>query len=182
MMDFQDSPLDQWKLEMARHEHVPSVLLCGTKVWPGSHNLDHRAHCRRAKWVTTDIEAGDEVDIVADLQTLWQTCEQRFDGVFCPAVLEHIERPWTALYSMSQVLKSGGALFIQTHQTFPLHGYPADFYRFSTGALESLCRDAGLEIVLSGYDAPCSITPAVPCVWNPLAKSFLNSSVCARKP
>ena len=180
MADFQHSPLDEWKLQMAQKPE-PSALLCGAKKWDGSQDQDHRQHCDAAHWVTTDIAAGEGVDIVADLQSMWQTCEKRFDGIFCPAVLEHIERPWVAMYSMGQLLQPNGVLFIQTHQTFPLHGYPDDYYRFSTNALKSLCFDAGLTVLSAEYDGPCSITPLSCPVWNPLAKSFLNVSICAVK-
>jgi SAM-dependent methyltransferase len=161
----------------------PSILLCGAKPWPGSFQTDHRKHCQRADWTTTDIESGDGVDIVGDLQSLHKTTDLRFDGIFCPAVLEHIERPWVAMYAMGQLLKPGGVLHIQTHQTFPLHGYPHDYYRFSVPALNSLCFDAGLHVLASGYDGPCTITPNGECaVWNPLATSFLNVTICGIKP
>lgn len=177
------TPLDEWKLRLAVMTHRPSILLCGAKRWGGSHDADHRRHVARADWTTTDIAAGDEVDIVADLQTIHETTDRRFDGIFCPAVLEHIERPWCAMYAMSQILAPNGALYIQTHQTFPLHGYPNDFYRFSTEALRSLCQDAGLHVLASGYDGPCTITPTGECaVWNPIAMSFVNVTICAVKP
>ena len=35
-------------------------------------------------------------------------------------------------------LKIGGRLFIQTHQTFHLHAYPSDYFRFSTEALAAM--------------------------------------------
>ena len=83
---------------------------------------------------------------------------------------------------MAQMLQSGGVLYIQTHQTFPLHGYPHDYYRFSEQALRSLCRDSGLVTLAAGYDGPCTITPANCPVWNPVAEAFLNVTICATKP
>ena len=179
------SPLDMWKLEMAT-KASPSILLCGAKPWPGSRDPDHRRHAPNANWVTTDIESGEGVNIVADLQTMFQAYDGKyvgaFDGIFCPAVLEHIARPWVALYSMAQLLNAGGSLYIQTHQTFPLHGYPHDYFRFSREALELLCLDAGLVTLQSGYDGPCSIVPPAECaVWNVLAECFLNVTICAKK-
>jgi hypothetical protein len=35
-------------------------------------------------------------------------------------------------------LKVGGLLFIQTHQAFPLHAYPYDYFRFSREAMSGL--------------------------------------------
>ena len=179
------TPLDAFKLEMARIDK-PQMLLCGAKPWPNSQDPDHRAHVPTGVWMTTDIEAGHGVDIVCDLQSLYRqdgtAYLNRFDGIFCPAVLEHINRPWCALYSMSRLLRVGGSLYIQTHQTFPLHGYPHDYFRFSREALELLSIDAGLDVVQSGYDGPCSIVPSgETTVWNVLAEAFLNVTICAKK-
>lgn len=181
-MEIQHSPLDIWKRRLNEMPGDLSVLLCGAKVWDDSYQADHRKHCERATWTTTDIFPGDEVNIVGDLQSLWQTCDLKFDGIFCPAVLEHIERPWTAVHSMAQMLKPWGVLYIHTHQTFPLHGYPNDYFRFSEHALKLMCVDSGLEVLSAGYDSPCTITPASCPVWNPVAEAFLNVTICARKP
>ena len=37
--------------------------------------------------------------------------------------------------AMYKSLKSEGVLFLQTHQTFLIHGYPSDYFRFTTEAL-----------------------------------------------
>lgn len=177
------SPLDEWKLYVAVVPHRPTILLCGAKQWDDSPVVDHRRHFPLGDWVTTDIEAGDGVDLVHDLQNMWQETDRKFDGIFCPAVLEHIQRPWTAVHSMAQMLLPGGVLYIQTHQTFPLHGYPNDHFRFSTDALETLCRDSGLDPVFSGYDGPCTITPGGDATrWNVVAEAWLNVTICAQKP
>lgn len=176
------TPLDEFKSRVSVMPGKPSVLLTGAKVWDGSHNPDHSLHAPNANWVGTDIEDGDTVGIVADLQRIHEVTDQKFDAIFSPATLEHIERPWVAMYAMSQVLRSGGVLFLHTHQTFPLHGYPHDYFRFSTAALRTLCFDAGLNVVSCEYDNPCSITPPPSVqVWNPVAESFLNVTVCAVK-
>lgn len=186
--DFQHSPLDEWKLQMSRMRfrdppaENPVVLLCGAKVWDGTTQVDHKKHLQRGSWVTTDILPGPEVDIAGDLQRLHEITDRRFDGVFCPSVLEHIERPWTAMLAMGQLLRPGGVLFVQTHQTFPLHGFPDDYFRFSTKALEMLCHDAGLVTLSSGYEFPCTITPDADQCWNELCKSYLNVCVTARRP
>lgn len=176
------SPLNDWKTAMAVKQ-APVVLETGAKPWEGSAPpTDHTGHCLHAgEWLRTDIEAGQGVDIVADLHLIDVQCPRRFDGIYCPATLEHLERPWVAMRAMRDTLLPDGVLFIDTHQTFPLHGYPFDFYRFSTQALESLCRDAGLEVISSGYSNPCTIVPTGAAVWNQIADCFLNVSVCARR-
>lgn len=174
------NPLSEFKSRVGNMEGKPSVLLTGAKPWEGSQHPDHSLKVPNAEWIGTDIEPGEGVDIVADLQRIHEVTDRRFDAVFSPATLEHIERPWVAIHAMREVLKPGGVLYLQTHQTFPLHGYPNDYFRFSIEALKTMCFDSRLEVVASGYDGPCVITPtpAIP-VWNPAAESFLNVTVCA---
>ncbi len=175
-------PLDWWK-RLLSNVTPCRVLLTGAKVWPGSVNPDHSAHLPHAEWIGTDIEAGPGVSIVGDLQKIDEVITERYEGVFSPATLEHIERPWRAMIAMGRVLKPGGVLYLHTHQTFPLHGYPHDYYRFSQQALRTMCSDAGLDVVETGYDNPCTIVPPPSmAVWNTVAESFLNVTVCARKP
>jgi hypothetical protein len=178
------TPLDQWKLHLAQMPHAPRILHCGAKTWPCLGKRDPSVHWQNGDWVGTDMMAGDGVEIVGDLHTLYQTCPERFDAVFCNWVLEHLERPWAAIHSMAHLLNPRGALFIGTHQTFPLHGYPNDYFRFSTSALKLMAEDSGLKVTSCQYDTPCTITPpaAHPTVWNPLGKAFLHVSICAVKP
>lgn len=162
---------------------VPAEILCtGAKQWPGTFHADHTQHVPHANWIGTDIEAGDGVEIVADLQCIDKHLQRRFDAVFCPATLEHVERPWCAMRAMSQILKPGGVLFVQTHHTFPIHGYPNDYYRFTDAALKSLCSDADLTVIVCEYEYPCTIhAPPEIIGWNSNAESYLNVSVCAVK-
>lgn len=175
-------PLSHWVDALAGFES-PDVLLTGVAVWEASVNPDRRVHAPHANWFGTDIVEQSGVDVVADLHEIHRKTHLKFDGIFSPSVLEHLERPWVAMQSMSNCLRSGGYLFVQTHQTFPLHYYPDDHFRFTTSALTTMAVDAGLEVVATGYDHPCMIQPPRSVtVWNKAAESFLNVTICARKP
>lgn len=51
-----------------------------------------------------------------------------------------------------------GRSTMQTHQCFPLHAYPSDYFRFSRNALASLFgTDMGMAIVATEYDYPAQI-------------------------
>jgi 2-polyprenyl-3-methyl-5-hydroxy-6-metoxy-1,4-benzoquinol methylase len=165
---------------MARKSNA-EVLDTGAKKWHGTVAQDHSVYAPIANWTGTDIEDGKGVGIVGDLQRLHKLTERRFDGVFCCSTLEHIERPWTAMYAIGKLLKPSGVLYLDTHQTFPLHGYPLDYFRFSLEALKVMCFDAGLDVVAGEYAFPCVITPPDNVNWNPAAESYLNVAVCAIK-
>ena len=174
-----DSPLNAWKRYMANS--TGTVLLTGAKPWSGSVNPDYTTHCDSATWLRSDIEPDDSLDVVADLHLINEHVSE-LAGIYSPATLEHLQRPWVAMIAMAKALASGGALFVHTHQTFPLHGYPHDYYRFSTEAMRVMAADAGLEVIACEYDNPCSIVPnADVAVWNTIAESYLNVSMCAVK-
>lgn len=161
----------------------PEILCTGMKQWEGSPVADYTKAAPHGVWVNTDIEQGDEVDLVGDLQTMWETIKDRFEGIFSQATLEHIERPWVAVHSMAAMLKPSGLLYLNTHQTFPIHGYPNDYFRFSDESLKTMARDSGLVVLEAGYSHPCVINPP-PSVkrWNPLAHAYLNVWLLAEKP
>lgn len=174
-------PIETFKRHMCSRTGV-KILRTGAKVWPGSVNIDPSPHVPHAQWVGTDIEAGEGVDLVLDLQRLHEEHTGEFDAIYSVATLEHIERPWVAMYAMGQALKPGGILYLHTHQTFPIHGYPNDYFRFSDSALRTMCYDSQLEVLESAYDGPCTIVPPESVeVWNQLAESYLNICVCAQR-
>jgi hypothetical protein len=46
-------------------------------------------------------------------------------------VFEHLAMPWKVALELNRVLVPGGLVFTQTHQTWPVHEEPWDFWRFS---------------------------------------------------
>ena len=130
-----------------------------------------------ATFVRSDFEAGLDVDVVADVHTLSQAFpEEHFDAIIAASVWEHVQRPWVATPQVAKVLKPGGQIFIQTHQSFHVHGYPNDYWRFTREALETLFLDAGLRVVGSFYEFPAHIVSSrLP--FGALSKAWLN--VCA---
>jgi SAM-dependent methyltransferase len=163
------------------------ALELGTRRWgdkPTHHSgwLDksRRGGFGWGEWVKSDFMAGEDVDVVVDAHKLELTFgPESFDLVWASSVFEHLEFPWVAAKQIGRVLKPGGMFFIQTHQTFPIHGYPQDFYRFSRQALESLFSWA--EYHRSFYEYPCAI--ACPEVQNMdrAAPAFLNVCIFGQK-
>lgn len=137
-----------------------------------------------ASYIGVDVEAGMDVDVVANAEELSRHfAAGSLDAVVCIATLEHIKRPWLAIQEFSTVLKAGGLAFIETHQTFPLHYFPSDYFRFTAEAIEVMCGDAGMEIVRSAYLYPVRIDPYEnpELRWGEQPPAFLNISAIARK-
>jgi SAM-dependent methyltransferase len=101
------------------------------------------------QWIGIDMQPGHGVDIVADIHDLPAEWEGRFSAVLCSEVLEHVARPWVALPMLSRVIRPDGWIIVTTLTSFPLHGFPDDFYRYTRSGLELLLKDAGFVDVQS---------------------------------
>lgn len=97
----------------------------------------------RGQWIGIDMQPGEGVDRVADIHALPAEWHGRFSGVLCSEVLEHVARPWLALPELRKVIRPGGWIVVTTLTTFHIHGYPDDYYRFTTSGLRLLLEDAG---------------------------------------
>jgi SAM-dependent methyltransferase len=61
--------------------------------------------------------------------------------------LEHLIDPEKALSEWARVLAPGGIMIITTNFFYPLHGSPADFYRFTKEGLTAILERAGLSSI-----------------------------------
>lgn len=163
----------------------PRCLELGTLRWEAD-KPTHHGHLfgHASEYVKSDVEAGVDVDVVADAHKLSDVFRPRsFDVVLAVSVWEHLMRPWVAMEEVSKILRPGGMVYIETHQTFPIHGYPSDFYRFSDRALRVMANDAMLAVEDTAYSYPARIIPPKEVTrWNPAAEAYLNVGVYARKP
>jgi len=180
---FQKSDLGDRFLQRMSEAPSLKILEIGSRRVPGRDSTSLRGFAHpTSEYIGCDFMAGEDVDIVADAHTLSQTFPQNhFDVVLTVATFEHLSRPWIATKEIALVLKPGGRLFIQTHQTFPLHGYPNDYFRFSAEALSLLCEDAGLQVQETAYDYPVSLVSLLDPKGS-LAPAYLLVSIIAEKP
>lgn len=161
----------------------PRVLELGTKRSNPETSTMHRIWVpHAAEWLGSDIAPGLDVDIVADAHRLSSVIGvERFDAVVSASTFEHFKYPHLAAHEIMKVLKVGGGLFVQTHQSFPLHGFPHDYYRFSLEALASLFpRAMGFEVVATRYEFPATVVaPMLPSTAD--GPAWLNTCLFARK-
>jgi hypothetical protein len=143
-----------------RSMHRPRVLELGTKRSIPGRSTKHEAWIPHAsEYLGTDIESGPDVDIVADVHRLTEVInEESFDIIVSCSSFEHFKYPHLAAHQVMKALKLRGLLFIQTHQTFPLHSVPHDYFRFSREALASLFGTAmGFQVIATNFDFPARI-------------------------
>lgn len=98
-------------------------------------------------WIGCDMQKGHGVDVVADIHNPPAEWHGRFTGILCSEVLEHVARPWVALPKIRSLLQPGGWIVVTTLTTFPVHGFPDDYYRYTTSGLKLLLEDAGFRNV-----------------------------------
>ena len=125
-----------------------------TQSWRARYEPD----CR---YLGNDIHPGPGIDVVGDVHTLTASVAAgSLDGIFSVAVLEHLAAPWLAAAEINRALKLGGETLHVTHQTWPVHETPNDFFRMSDQALRSLFGSAtGFEVIECGMAFPVAIVP-----------------------
>ncbi len=133
-----------------------------------------------------DVLDGPNVDMVGDAHDLSIAFpQQRFDAVMAFSVLEHLLMPWKFILELNNVLNVGAVGLFTTHQCWPVHDAPWDFWRYSDRAWAGLLNGhTGFEIVSAQMAEPAFIV-AQRC--HPItnfgyaAGGFLASNVLFRK-
>lgn len=136
------------------------------------------------EYIMTDITNGIDVDIVCDVHKL-SSKFKNFDVILTYSGYEHFKYPHLASLEILKSLKKGGLVYVQSHQTFPLHGYPCDYFRFSLDAYKS-CFPPTLncEMIGASYKFPALIVPTEENdKWNInwVAKCYRNSDCIIKK-
>jgi SAM-dependent methyltransferase len=138
-----------------------------------------------SEYVGFDIHPGPNVDVVGDVHSLSQLVSGQFDAVYSISTFEHLAMPWKAVLEINAVLAEGGLLFAATHQSWPPHELPWDFWRYSPAAFQVLLnRHTGFEILRAESGLPAIIVPIVRDVGTRdvhRSPASLGVSVLARK-
>ena len=110
-------------------------------------------------YVGMDILPGPNVDIVGDAHELAQLLgDRKFVAIFSTSVFEHLLMPWKVALEMNRVLEPGGIVYTSTHQTWPIHEEPWDFWRYSKTTWQALFNSAtGFEILEAVVGEPARI-------------------------
>lgn len=109
-------------------------MVVGSKQYEG--RADRRALYRDA--IGLDLEAGDGVDVVHDLETPLPDTFGLFDHVDCVSVLEHVRRPWVMCANIEAVMAPGATILVSVPFVWRIHAYPSDYWRMTIEALPIL--------------------------------------------
>ena len=138
------------------------------------------------RYIGIDIHAAPNVDVVGDAHYIHDLIGREAAGaVFSLSVMEHLAQPWLFAYGVNRALKVGGITFHLTHQSWPLHEEPNDFWRFSDEGLKVLFGPAmGFEVIAAGLSSRVHIHPEhrQPAqALMPLVSAYGGAFVLARK-
>lgn len=170
-------------VNLAAALEAPRVLDMGTLRWEEDRPTHHQEWVPHAGTYTmTDVEAGIDVDVVADAHDFAPFEDEAFDLVISCSVWEHLRLPWICAEATARIMAPGATLFVQTHQTFPIHGYPSDYTRWTDKGLAALFEYAGLETLMVEHVYPARIIPPKEVLrWSREAPAFLNVAGVFRK-
>ena len=126
-----------------------------------SHMVRKQLIPQHLRYVGLDVKPGPNVDVVGDAHRMTEVLGgAQFDGVFGIATFEHILMPWVAAVQMNKVMKLGAIAFVHSHQSFPLHEQPWDFWRFSDQAWRGLFNEfSGFEIIDANMGGAVQMVP-----------------------
>jgi hypothetical protein len=137
------------------------------------------------EYIGADVLAGPNVDLVVDAHRLSRAIRRRsIDAMMSLSVFEHLAMPWKVAIELNRVMAKGAIGLIQTHQSYPLHDQPWDFWRISADAWPALFNKAtGFRILKAGMAEPSYLVAAR---WHPIvdhrtAVGYAVSSVMFEK-
>ena len=104
----------------------------------GQHSLaDLRPLFAEKDYIGCDIRPGPGVDRVEDVHGL-SFASDTIGTVLMLETLEHIRNPVQALAEVFRVVRPGGLVVISSVMDFPVHEFPADYWRFAPQGFDML--------------------------------------------
>jgi hypothetical protein len=154
-----DPYFQSWENFISALDRFPSgrVLELGSRA-RSAVTRKHRIPAR-LDYLGIDILAGPNVDVVGDVHELGKMFpNERFVAAFSVSVFEHLAMPWKAAIELNRVLELGGIVYTSTHQAWPVHEEPWDFWRFSKFSWQALFNSAtGFDLLEAVVGEPARI-------------------------
>jgi ubiquinone/menaquinone biosynthesis C-methylase UbiE len=112
----------------------------------GSGGSPYRSLFPNSVYKRADFGEMEDLDYVIGNDSRVQERDKTFDLILSTQVAEHVSEPTVYFAECFRLLKSGGRLICTTHGTYPDHGCPYDFQRWTADGLARDLRNAGFEI------------------------------------
>jgi len=141
------NPLFSRFFDLVAEWKSPTVVEIGARKSPG--DMYAKRLPTGSRYVGFDIKSGPNVDVVGDAHRISDYfSEASIDAVFAASTIEHLAMPWKAIIEVNCILKPRGLVFFVTHQTWPVHEAPWDYWRLSEHAWRVLLNETtGFEII-----------------------------------
>lgn len=122
------------------------ILEVGSKNY--GNTPDFRSLFPGQEYLGADREEGRGVDVVLDLTCDFRSVssklhDRRFNTVICFSVLEHCNHPFQMCANIATLLNPSGIVLISVPFSWRIHGYPADYWRFTPD---------GVRVLFPGFD------------------------------
>ena len=127
-------------LEQYKSDEALSILDYGCGGSP------YRALFPNSDYRRADFVNMSDLDYVIGNDSRIDEAEARFDLVLSTQVAEHVSQPAGYFAECERLLKPGGRLICTTHGTYPDHGCPYDFQRWTADGLARDVAAAGLQV------------------------------------
>lgn len=126
----------------------------GTIVDVGCGQKPYRRFFSASRYFGIDVPyySGGELDVVpkadvfADARSL-PLRDKAIDAVAAFQVLEHTPDPGQVIAEAYRVLKPTGAFLVTVPQSYPIHGAPHDYFRYTAYGIRHLLERAGFRVV-----------------------------------
>lgn len=135
------------------------TLIVGSKIYGGK--PDARAGFSDA--VGVDLEPGEGVDHVVDMEKKTALKLGTFSHIVCCSVLEHSRRPWLMAANLEKLLEPGGSIYIHAPTVWRYHRYPDDYWRFTHAGIAALFPNIEWAVMkYRTYDGRLHDLPKIP--------------------
>jgi len=171
-------------VESVRAFDSPTILEVGSRARSGNVNTGWIPE--GARYSGFDFAEGPNVDVVGDAHELGSFfAAESIDFIFSISTFEHLAMPWKVCLEMNKVMRPGALAYLGSHQTWPLHEEPWDYWRFSSHTWPTIFNEAtGFEVVEAAMGERASVVAEIlhpPTAGLDAQPAFLGSSAIVRK-